>query len=75
VKPYSQCRPDLEKCCLLLSSNESYEHASEDIEVLTGMKVSRGTPQRLVQRHEFEFPTVKEAALGDAHRPGESALS
>ncbi|MBO1350624.1 MAG: hypothetical protein EBE86_026060 [Hormoscilla sp. GUM202] len=36
VKPYSQWSPYLEKCCLLLSANSSYEHASEDLKVLTG---------------------------------------
>ncbi|MBO1351316.1 MAG: hypothetical protein EBE86_029925 [Hormoscilla sp. GUM202] len=61
VKPYSQWSPYLEKCCLLLSANSSYEHASEDLKVLTGISVSRGTQQRLVQRHDFEFPTVSEA--------------
>ncbi|MBC6473297.1 MAG: hypothetical protein GDA48_11190 [Hormoscilla sp. GM102CHS1] len=61
VKPYSQWSPDLEKYCLLLSANSSYEHASEDLKVLTGMSVSRGTQQRLVQRHDFELPTVSEA--------------
>jgi hypothetical protein len=40
--------------CLLLSANESYERAQQDIEVLTGMSVSHSTHQRLVHRHEFE---------------------
>lgn len=43
----------LEKCCLLLSANESYERAQQDIEVLTGMSVSHSTHQRLVHRHDF----------------------
>ena len=61
VRAYSQWSPYLEKCCLLLSANSSYEHAEEDIKQLTGMSVSRGTQQRLVQRYEFELLTVKEA--------------
>ncbi|MBO1350949.1 MAG: hypothetical protein EBE86_027900 [Hormoscilla sp. GUM202] len=61
VRAYSQWSPYLEKCCLLLSANSSYEHASEDLKQLTGMSVSRGTQQRLVQRYEFELLTVKEA--------------
>ncbi|MBC6476400.1 MAG: hypothetical protein GDA48_29275, partial [Hormoscilla sp. GM102CHS1] len=60
VKPYRQWSPYLEKCCLLLSANSSYEHASQDLEVLTGMSRSRGTQQRLVPRHSFELPTVQE---------------
>ena len=44
---------------MLLSANESYQRASEDIQVLTGIKVSRGTQQRLVHRHCFEEPTGK----------------
>jgi hypothetical protein len=43
----------LEKCCLLLSSNESYERAEQDIQVLTGISVSHSTQQRLVHRHTF----------------------
>jgi hypothetical protein len=43
----------LENCCLLLSANESYERAQQDIEVLTGISVSHSTHQRLVHRHDF----------------------
>jgi hypothetical protein len=46
--------PQLEKCCLLLSANSSYARAEEDIEVLTGIKVSRSTQQRLV--HQIIIP-------------------
>jgi hypothetical protein len=48
----------LEKCCLLLSANESYERAQQDIEVLTGMSVSHSTHQRLVHRHDFSEVVV-----------------
>jgi len=61
VLPSSQWSPYLEKCCLLLSANSSYEHAEEDIKVLTGIPVSRGTQQRLVQRHSKELPLASEA--------------
>jgi hypothetical protein len=40
VLPYIQMSGYLEKCCLLLSANESYERSQQDIEVLTGMRVS-----------------------------------
>ena len=51
--PYVQISGYLEKCCLLLSANESYERAQQDIEVLTGVSVSHSTHQRLVHRHDF----------------------
>lgn len=54
IQPHTQWSPYLEKCCLLLSANESYQRASEDIMVLTGISVSRGTQQRLVHRHQFQ---------------------
>lgn len=53
VLPYVQMSGYLEKCCLLVSANESYERAQQDIEVLTGMSVSHSTHQRLVHRHHF----------------------
>lgn len=51
--------PYLEKCCLLVSANVSYERSAQDIAVLTGMAVSRGTQQRLVQRQTFELPVAE----------------
>lgn len=38
---------------MLLSANEAYAHAAEDIAVLTGIAVSKSTQQRLVHRQEF----------------------
>ncbi|WP_410503509.1 ISKra4 family transposase [Leptolyngbya sp. O-77] len=60
VKAYTRWSPYLERCCLLVSANESYERAAEDIEVLTGIKVSHSTQQRLVHRQIFELPQVEE---------------
>jgi hypothetical protein len=40
----------------MVSANVSDEHCAQDIVVLTGMAVSRGTQQRLVQRQSFELP-------------------
>jgi hypothetical protein len=60
VKAYTQWSPCLEQCCLLLSANESYERASEDIQVLTGMAVSHSTQQRLVHRQTFELPQLSQ---------------
>lgn len=44
---------------MLVSANVSYDHATQDIAVLTGMAVSRGTQQRLVQRQTFELPITQ----------------
>jgi hypothetical protein len=46
---------------LLVSANVSYERSTQDIVVLTGMAVSRGTQQRLVQRQSFEFPIAEDS--------------
>ena len=61
VKAYTRWSPYLEKCCLLLSANESYALAAEDIQVLTGVKVSHSTQQRLVHRQIFALPQVEQA--------------
>lgn len=45
---------------MLVSANVSYERSTQDILVLTGIPVSRGTQQRLVQRQTFELPVVKD---------------
>lgn len=60
VKAYTRWSPYLEKCCLLLSANESYERAAEDIQVLIGRAVSHSTQQRLVHRQTFELPLVEQ---------------
>ena len=59
VKAHNHLSPYLEKCCLLLSANVSYERSAQDLTVLTGMNVSRGSQQRLVHRQTFELPTVE----------------
>ena len=46
---YSRLSPLLQKCCLLLSANESYQNAAKDIVALTGVNVSHSTMQRRVQ--------------------------
>lgn len=60
VNAYTRWSPHLEQCCLLVSANESYERTAQDIAVLTGVKISRGTQQRLVHRHSFELPSGEE---------------
>lgn len=61
LKPRTQISPMLEKCCLRLSANESYQNAQEEIEVMTGVKVGHSTQHRLVQRQEFPLPEAKQA--------------
>lgn len=41
-----------------MSANESYQRAEADIEILTGVRISRSTQQRLVQRQTFELPQI-----------------
>lgn len=59
VPPYSRWSPYLEKCCLLVSANESYQRTAEDIAVLTGVRVSGSTQQRLVHRQVFKPEQVE----------------
>lgn len=61
VKERTQLSPALEKCCLILSANVSYERSAQDLPILTGVAVSRGTQQRLVQRQCFELPRIETA--------------
>ena len=61
VKAHTHLSPYLEKCCLLVSANASYERSAQDLTVLTGMNVSRGAQQRLVHRQIFEVPAVETA--------------
>jgi hypothetical protein len=50
----------LERCCLRVSANVSYQRTAEDIELFMGMRVSAKTQQRLVQRQSFETPLGQE---------------
>ncbi len=61
LRPRSQLSPLLEKCCLRLSANESYQSAETEIEALTGVKVSHSTQQRLVNRQELPLPLALQA--------------
>ena len=55
----------MEKCCLLLVANESFENAVilpqavEDIEMLTGIKVSSSSQHRLVKKYELKETLAK----------------
>ncbi len=50
VKPRVRLSPQIEKSCLLLSANVSYENTARDLKELIGIDVSHSTQQRLVQR-------------------------
>lgn len=49
--------PHIEKCCLLLVSNESFINAEEDIQVLTGIKIPHTTQHRLI--NNYHLPETK----------------
>jgi len=48
-------------CCLRVSANVSYQHAAEDVELFTGIRVAAKTQQRLVHRQSFEMPAVEQS--------------
>lgn len=60
VKRRSQMSGGLEKACLRLSANESFQDAEADIAALTGIAVGHSTQQRLVGRQSFELPEAKQ---------------
>ena len=43
VRAHSQLSPYLETCCLRVSANVSYQHACEDVELFTGIRVAAKT--------------------------------
>ena len=61
IEPYTRHSPLLERCCLLLSANESYQKAEEDILLLTGIKVGHSTHHRKVQQIENVLPEMKQS--------------
>lgn len=57
LKPYTQLSPLLEKNCLLLGGNESFQAAEQDIKALTGIEVSHSTLQTaiLIMKSQLEL--------------------
>jgi hypothetical protein len=51
----------LQKCCLRISANESYQKAENEIEALIGIKVGHSTQQKLVLKQDFQLPQSKQA--------------
>lgn len=60
IEAYTRHSPLLEKCCLLLSANESYQNAEEDMLLLTGLKIGHSTHHRKVQKIENMLPDIKQ---------------
>ncbi|MBN3878699.1 ISKra4 family transposase [Nostoc sp. JL23] len=61
LKARSRLSPLLQKCCLRLSANESYQKAEIEIEALTGVKVGHSTQQKLVLSQDFQLPLALQA--------------
>lgn len=58
---HTRISPLLEKCCLRVSANQSYQKSEAEIEALTGMIVGHTTLHRLVERAEFSPSDAKSA--------------
>ena len=58
LRARSRLSPLLQKCCLRLSANESYQNAEIEIEALTGVKVGHSTQQKLVLEQDFQLPVA-----------------
>lgn len=58
LKPRKRLSPWIEKSCLLLSANVSYENAARDFEELTGIAIGHSTQQRLVHRADWAAETA-----------------
>lgn len=54
--------PQIEKCCLLLVSNESFVSAEKDIQILTGIKVPHTTQHRLINNYHLSEPKITKRA-------------
>jgi hypothetical protein len=70
VAARTRISPHLQQCCLILSANESYEHAAVDLEILTGMRISKSAQQRLVHRVSFGDLTVEQGTVEELSADG-----
>lgn len=64
LKKQTQLSPLLEKCGLVASAKTSYEQASEDMELMTGIKIGHSSLHRLVQRVELPTETTTRTVTG-----------
>lgn len=60
LRARSRLSPLLEKCCLRLAANQSYQSAQAEIEALVGVNVGHSTQARLVKRQEFPDASAKQ---------------
>ena len=60
LAPYQRRSPLLERCCLILSANSSYQNGETDLKILTGISVSHSSRERKVQGQSVDFPDVKQ---------------
>ncbi len=60
IEPYRRFSPLLEKCCLLLAANESFQDAEKDLKVMTGIEVGHSTYHRQVQKVDTSPPNVRQ---------------
>ncbi len=60
LKKGTRLSPILEKCCLLLVSNESFINAERDLELLMGIRVPHSPQHRLVTAQEVCLPQMKQ---------------
>jgi hypothetical protein len=58
LKTGARRSPIVEKCCLLLTANESFQNAERDLELLMGIKVAHSSQHRWVQAAEIDEPQV-----------------
>lgn len=53
VAPRVRLSPLLEKCCLRVCANESYQNAQADLKALIGIEIGHSSLHRTVQRQDF----------------------
>jgi hypothetical protein len=53
VAPRARLSPLLEKCCLRVCANESYQNAQADLKALIGIEIGHSSLHRCVQRQDF----------------------
>jgi hypothetical protein len=63
LKPRKRLSPMVEKSCLILSANVSYENAARDFKELTGIDVGHSTQQRLVHRTDWKVSSASDTVL------------
>jgi hypothetical protein len=60
IEPYRGFSPLLEKCCLLLAANESFQEAENDLKGLTGIEVGYSKYHRQVKKVDLSPPNLKQ---------------